>query len=278
MSGALVATLEADKFLAMCRELGRLSGKDFEHVLRAQIAPLLEVCVRYTYAAKGKAIKEGVRFKNSRIEAEGRGVLSVNYRTDAGRAWLIDESTWENRMDGWHKKGKPDGKPPRRFGTKTAHHMNGDRRWGQARWNRYQQLASELARRQIKASQAAKSRGLAKGSWYQIAADAGVANQMRVPQFVKNTTTFIGKPAPDMGSSSSYGTGSRFVIELVNANRVLVNGPSPRFKGDRRKLDGHDIAARALKTRVSAFNRDVKNGVFDDIATRATRYPGIFVA
>jgi hypothetical protein len=275
-------SFDASGFLGMCAGLAQFSGKEMEPILVDQIGQLMGVCIRYTHGATRESIAQGVRFKNSRYDIPGGPKVSLGIRK--GNDWFLESSTWEKSS--WQRTSKTTGgtnasgssKPPKMFGRNTAHLMNGNRRWSDERWARFQMIKSMMAEIEQKPAEAAKSRGLSKLTWQQIADAIGAGDKTKAPGYVRNAKTFKGKQVPEIGTAQAYIEAAAFYIEIRNESEILTKGPSPRFKGPRQALDGFQILQKAMDTRVSAYEHDLTRGTFKNLATSAQRYPGIFTS
>ncbi len=260
--------IDASRFFKMCSDLSRISGRDFEHVVVDQVGQLMGVCIRYTYSSKAGTLKTRVEFQNRSATADNEGRLkSRYYRTKGGAEWLSERNDSDER---------------------TSYLMNGgERRWNASRWARYQVLKQILADKQIDPSSAVQSRGSVKRTWYDIAAALGqeAANRTNAPSYVTGARTFHGKEHPQISKAERLIEAAAFFVEITNESRILTGSRSLRLNGgrdDRSRmkisggLDGFAILQRAINTRANAFRTETRNGVFEDIETRAKRYPGIF--
>ncbi|HWL53865.1 MAG TPA: hypothetical protein VNQ90_15605 [Chthoniobacteraceae bacterium] len=147
-----------------------------------------------------------------------------------------------------------------------------------AQWAKVLQLRAILEARHVEPNVAEGSRGLSAQSWYQIAQELGslCEERAKAPGYIKKAKSFMGKQPSRVGRGRKLNEGSSLVIEIRNSSSRLVKGPSPGFKGDKSALMGRKILAWAMRIRVSAFIRELRAGVFEDLEVRAKRYPGIF--
>ena len=276
-------TIDTSGFVAMTQGLAKLSGKSFEDALAPQVGRLMQTCIDYTHAANKQSIMTSVIYKNSRFKDDGVSV-SQNYKPGkGGRIWMIEESTWGKSS--WQRKNATTGKTnasgsthaPKYFGTKTAHLMNGNRRWSNERWARYQAIVALMATRQIKYEDALRSQGLAKKSWYDIAVVLGVDAFCKTTNYVKSAGTFRGGPAPQMSSGSKVTEGDSLYYELINFSKTLTAGIGSSVKKGGGSLDGAEILQRAMNARAAAFEHDLQYATSGKIVNWASRYPGIFI-
>lgn len=266
-------------FESMVANLTQISGKEYEPVLRDQVGQLMGVCIRYTHSANVESITKSVKWlANHRADVEGGPKLTIGKN---GKHWLLDSSTWDSQN--WSRSKKATGSKQlkgKNVHGMTFHQMNRtDRHWSAGRWARYQSMLARIGDSKLEKemlAKAAKSRGLTKDTWQQIANDAGTGDRTQAPGYVRNAGTFRGAPAPKIGSATTTTNENGCFIDIANASRLLVKGPSGHFRGSRDSLGGFLILQRAISTRATAFQHELENGVFNDIEGRTKRYPGIF--
>lgn len=253
--------LDTHGFTAFLEDLARLSGKDFEHVCMDQTAAILRICMRRTRAAKVSTIVKKVSAKNNHVVFEDGQAVSVWKKADHAEMFL-DTSNW--RDPGPNSRAQAI--PPRLINGKSWHEMNGSRRWSNQRWGRYQFYLAEAKRRRVDLAAAKASRGVSKASWLQIAEEAGLDLGDAVPAYVRSARPSNGKVYRN-GFAKKTLEAAAFVIEISNDHPIVVG-----------KLNGAQILQGAIDTRMKAFGHEMRTGVFDDIAARAKRYPGLFTA
>lgn len=253
--------LDTHGFTKFVEDLARITGRTFEHVLVDQTRVILQTCLRRTRAAKVGTIVKKVSRAASHIEFEDGHVLSHWKGVDA---WMfLDESNYKPPGP----KAKKKGTAPKLIKGKSWHEVEGgtgERRWSRARWARYQAYESAAKLRKIDLAAAKASRGVTKASWLQIAADLGIG--LDAPAYVKSARPQNGKTYKN-GLARKVLESAACYIEIANDHPILVN-----------KLDGAKTLQIAIDSRRKAFAIELEKGVFDDIATRAKRYPGLYVS
>lgn len=245
--------IDAGPWLGMVRELGKLSGRDFDDVLVPQVGALLKACITRTPARRIGEIIRRASDGGSHIQFADGTVVATWKREPGSPEMFLDDSNWNGR-----------GKAPRLINGKSWHDMT-KRHWSDQRWGKFQAYdaqATVLWKKKIEAKVAA--RGLAKKTWFQIAQDLGLEMSL-APAYVRNAKSPDGKPHIE-GFARRLLEAAASIIEIENANPLVV-----------RKLNGAAILEGAMLDRQKAFARDLDLGVFDDVKRRAQRYPGIFV-
>lgn len=266
-----VAEIDLRQFNAVVRDLSRISGADFKVVLRQQVARVLEICVKRSPGIKGpaKAAREKVRL---RVEKPARYIGRAGTLVSRGRAPRQMHEPVLQTLTGT------------RGGTAGAQYLVQRDRAGKPFWLRFQGGASIaaspisqgnrdlfgalygqhlalLAQLQGKADDAVAAMGSLRKSWLQIAEKLGL--DLRIPKgsFVRKART-----GHDDGARSRWEQdGAQFFADCVNTNSLLI-----------RRYNAAAIVQGALQTRAKAFAIEMEKGVFDNVKTRASRYPGIF--
>jgi hypothetical protein len=250
----LNVTVDTTGFAGMIRDLSRLSGSDFDHVLREQTIAVLQRAASWTPIAKVSNLEKAASRAGNSVrrlyEKSGRKIANT-----PKRKWFFKGDKWYI-MEG---KGEWEG-------GRTA--QNGGR-WSNSRYAEYLSLeqdqektAKSMERDRLRGLKAA--RGLTRRSWVDIANDLGFG--------LKVSPTSVSSARPSDGSMHKNGyaivkkTAKSLIIEIANTYPALVF-----------RLDGNAILQRAIKARITAFNMDLKKNVFNNIELRAKRYPGIFV-
>lgn len=261
-------TVDTTGFSRMCRELQKLSGKPYPEVVRQQVAATLSVAIKYTPSiAIQKAILGAQNKVRKKYNTYARGHAGGKDQYIGGRVFEsakgINPRISNSNGRFWWKE--ENGK---------FYHMGGageKRRWSNARWAAYQR---EEAERKLDLEEALKdvaagvrrSRGLGKQSWMEGARDLGIESMLRsVPAYVAKALPANNRQYKN-GSGTDESSGSVTLLTILNTSPIMAS----RSQGER-------ILSRAIQTRLKAFETEVSKGVFDDIKTRAQRYPGLFV-
>ena len=249
-------------FTSMLRDLEKLSGRDFFDILINQVGALIKVCIRLTpvrsIADLARRVSRGASF----VEFADGTIISV-FKKAGGDVMFLDPSNWEQSKN-------PAQAAPQIIGGKSWHNMTSPgRRWNPHRWASFTTkdgLRPYLLEKRLAVLKA--GRGLAAKSWWQMAEDLGLdpglaAAYIRNAQAIGPTGGI--RPFKE-GFAAKIVEQAAAIVELTNTN-PLVTG----------KLGGARIMQNALATRELAFIHELEHGVFEDLQTRAARYPGIFV-
>lgn len=106
------------------------------------------------------------------------------------------------------------------------------------------------------------ARGLAKKSWVQLGAHLG--QTLLAPEYVYRANP-PGRSLPDNGAVRETAIGPAYGLTLINTSPIV------RFAGGERAL------RLAMLGRIGYFRRNLENRAFATAASRAQKYPGIFV-
>jgi len=264
-------------FSAMARELSRLSGKEFSHVLRLEAAYCIKRAALQSKVASKASIRRTVQERDSSriirtsdgrvligraakraiVHSGGQGtgeVISYNMNQATGRVWYIDST-----QEGEPKYMVFDAGPSR------GHHLP------DAVWARYEALAAEFpgAVKALLADITAR-RGIERLSWLQIAdamrVDLGaVAPAGSLQQDVARAANYRGRTFQN-GSAREQTSPTTFTIAVENAS------PVAQKRAGQTRLDS------AVASRLRGFEIAMSKGLLDDLQRRARRWPGIFVA
>jgi hypothetical protein len=263
-----IQEVDLRQFNAIVRDLARISGRDFADALKSQVGAVLKAAIRLTGAANRATIKARMSAGGSFIRFND-GTVIARWKKSAHALMFLENSNFSAASN-------PKTRVPLNRGGKTWHQMNDPRRrWSAERWGRYQaaeaQAQSEFSARakgrktDLKAALAA--RGLAKQSWLQIGHSLGLATStLGAPGFAERAVPSNGRRYRN-GTSRQENTSEAVTITIRNDNNLITHFTKPT---------GESILERAVQMRVTAFRSDMERGVFDDVKTRAARYPGVF--
>lgn len=250
---------------AFIRDLSRMSGKDFLPVVVAVCGQILDLCIaRSPKPYKGRAKSEIQKSVRDRVQKPGRyigeGGTLVDPITKRAPRQMEDTPVLQTLTGSrGGERGREWYVGRNRAGTKIF--------LPQERMitNRYRQLSGlKYATNQglEPAAQAAVAAiGAVKASWLQIAAQIN-APLKKYPGWLKQ----VRSPYDDGKQSHITIDSAAAFVDLVNTNGMLI-----------RRYDGGAILQGAVDTRLKAYGFELRTGVFNDIAMRAKRYPGIFI-
>lgn len=124
-------------------------------------------------------------------------------------------------------------------------------------WNQIQRQRKERLQTRLNA------RGLSKQSWLHVASALG--KTIPVPAYVANAN-YKSQQYPVDGDKREEGASSNFSLTIINSSPIV------------QKAGGQAALLAAMRGRASYFQRNLAHGVFNSIATRAKKYPGIFTS
>lgn len=260
----MITEVDVSGFTAMCGDLAKMSGKDFEPVVLLSVGQLLSACIRRTPTRKEGQIIKRVAARSRYMEFSD-GTKIAQWKKADNALMFLEPSNFDPKRNAKTSA-------PRLEHGMSWHVMNDpERHWSDPRWSRFaaayalaqEEMSPAAVRRKIKA--AMEARGLAKKSWWQIGEMLG-SDPRIAPAFVRNAKSPDGQPHLE-GTARKVLESAALFIEIANANPLVVG-----------KLNGEAILSGALRDRQKAFDIDCEKAVFDDIERRAKRYPGIFTA
>lgn len=243
--------VENKKFKEFCQQLAKMSGKSFEQVVKTQAGSILKRAMSKTKAANLSELK-------AKLEARELAKMERGYFPNRdGTAIILGTKTKMKFWKDWSDK----------TGKLTLYAVaDKDRRWGDRRWYRYQSANSRIAMKLKKISQKILgARGFSKQTWLNIAKAYGVDYILNAPAYVKKAKSTARKIYKNTEATEHFTQRDAYV----------------QFKQMYRNLTENGFAAivlkAAIRARIRAFMKDVKDGVFADAKKRASRYPGIFI-
>jgi hypothetical protein len=251
----VIEQVDTSGLRAMCEGLAERSGASYEKALISEVGKILKICMQRTPTRTAAAITKRVSRSNNYIEFGSGQIVSFWKKADA--VMFLDDSTWNQTRT----IGK---RAPRMKNGKSWHQMDGGanpRRWSMQRWARWKTFEALAKEKKRDPKKAVKARGLAKQTWHVIAQDLGI--DIGAPKYVRDAQSPTGKTFRE-GQARKLIEAAAFYIEVTNSNPIMG------------KLNGRAIMERAMAQRLRAFEFELQKGVFDDVAMRAKRYPGIF--
>lgn len=256
-------TVDTTGFTAACAHIAKLSKASMRDVIAFQCGKILEICVKRSPGKapnpeRKKAIRLRIQKPTRYISAIGTIVPKNGNvpRDEVNRPLLQTLTGTKGGTEGgqwWiYRAKRKDGRPiiinPMRKRPRDYDRFESAR----------QALAGQLA---PKSKDAIAAIGSLKKSWLQIADRLGVS--IKVMGFVRKART----PFDDGQFTTFVEKEGAVYAEMVNTNGMLIQ-----------KFSGASILQGAINQRLSAFRHEVRTGVFDDLVTRAQRYPGLFVS
>jgi len=247
--GDVFIRLDTTGFAKVCEDLAKISGKSFKEVVRVQTGLVLRAMMKYTPPASKKKIA---------ARAQKVSNLERGYLKNGDGSWLVNS---EKQHPGrkWLRKISE------KTGKMTAYIDDPKRRWSDKTWNQYQEAKarwiSKLAGFERKILGA---RGYAKKTWLKIAEDLGLGSIVKAPGYVKKAQANT-RRTYDNGEGSQKEAGDIFFTLLVNRYRWFG---MIKFRKKFQKV---------IDYRRKAFEIEMEHGLFEDMANRAKRYPGLFV-
>lgn len=237
----------------MASELATMGAVPYESVILSETGHVLERTIDLTKGATAAGITASVNSKFNNFGDGRYGTANtrnvdprISIAPTAGHKWWVSRDA---------------------NGKRTFYIMNGGRRWSKARWAAYQneELQRQMQLRQF-LPKAKGARGLAKRSWLQIAQDLGIPLEA-IAAYVRGARPSSGKEYTN-GSGKEFRGTDTFFIEIANNYPALADG----------RLPGHSILQRAINGRLAFFAKNLEKGVFENLAARAQKYPGVFVS
>lgn len=140
------------------------------------------------------------------------------------------------------------------FGGK-AHFL--ENRWPSSVWAEIVRLRKEHLQTKLGA------RGMAKQTWFNLATKLG--GTIAAPSYVQQAN-YKGQQYAENVSQVSAGNGTEFAITVKNTSPL----------GEGAKMENAMLSA--MSGRTSYFNRNMEHRAFQSLATRAAKYPGIFIS
>lgn len=256
------SSIDVDGFVAMCHELYRVSPKKLVPIMLDQAGTVLDLCIQRSppSSTKKKSVEEAKHSARLRIEKPARYMASHGTLVSNRRAPRTYSEPYLQTLTGTRggQKGREwyvtrrNGKP---------FYIPQEKLRGVAYWTKAAKAFMLFEQLEPKVQRAWGSIGAMKKSWVQIADRIGATLRKN-----KGFVASVRSGFDDGGMSFIDVKDEEGFIEMVNTNMLLIA-----------KYDGARILQGAFDTREAAFVKEMQKGVFDDMAYRAKRYPGIFV-
>lgn len=271
----VTGTIRTAGFRAMCGELARMSGKEYRDVLAIQAASAMKRAAKTSKIASKSKIERQVEERMRGGWQTSLGEWSVNRDTAVGRTWFWDKDRGVDRGIRAHGPLLPGRKRQivQHGGFYLVYDTGGSRghHVPDAIWGDYLQ-SRELLKAQIKErkKELVRRRGMERLSWLQIGDALGVPlasvapNNFALQENIARGATVRGRTFAN-GTAFESTAGLRFQITVENRSPVAL------------KRNGEARLQKSVDAGVKAFEIAMRKGVFDNLAERAKRYPGIFV-
>lgn len=240
------------------RDLARVCGRTHEDILPLVCGRVLSTCVKYTKKASPKKSADKARaFTEKDHNTFGGGNPQSRGARDATPYISITRNgVW------WVDRGAT--------GARTFYKMDDPRmRWGDARHSAYraqetQRVQSLKTRVKTAVKEARESAGLSAKAWADVGALLGVEVKVS-PGYVKKAKPSTGRTYPNAIARKGTQGGTHY-IDIGTSMPVLVE-----------HIDGAGILTRAIGATKTAFDGDLRRGVFRDAQQLARRWPGFSV-
>lgn len=235
-----------NRFHAAVRDLMKISGKDFESVMKQEMGAVLSGAVRNTKKASAQKIK-------ANHAAQPGAQYRIDYPGPISRTGKTYSDAQVARLSRRAQDRRAAGKNGRLvyyFGG-----SNNPKRYPDPTWSKIQDFRNKAEQRKLKA------RGLTASMWVRIGERLGIP--IKAPGYVVNAETKKGNMA-QMVSAYSRGAGNKYELGFVNS---LTK---------QNKWTRAGIAFRsALNKRANFFGQAVKLAAGSKIQNVLARYPGL---
>jgi hypothetical protein len=233
------------RFSQAVQQLGRMSGKNFEAVIRHELGAILTSAVRGTKKATVKGIRENARKRPGMVldndDYQGPQTYTGKQYTEAERQRLIQRAN-ERRTRKPMIYYLPGSKQPKRYPQWV---------WQQIQQKRERQLRERLG-----------ARGLAAKMWLHISDQLRL--NVQAPAYIRNAKNAKRGDLKEMVSTTQGGSGPEYQVGFVNA--LTKTNPHARA----------GLAFRtALNARANYFKKSVELAAKGVIASVFDRYPNL---
>ena len=269
--------VDTTKFREYVRELAKSADATrLSSTVKSEAASVMKVVAGWTRPAKKGDVRAQMYQRTISPYRETDTIFSVNKKRNIGRAWFSD------------RKGR--GRGGRAWFLVGQYAVNGNRIGKQFAPSRllmpadafaksvtFRKAAEANANARVKAALA--SIGLEQQSWLQIIQALGYTPQHPPSRAgvkaASLTARTRGGRSITTGTSTSTGSGTRFVATTANTLTIAAKAKANGRRGDAAK-SGEAKVAGAIRVRQKAYEQAVKRGVLSDAKDRAARFPGSF--
>jgi hypothetical protein len=237
----------AQRFHTALRELQRISGKDFETVMKAELGAMLTSAVRNTKKATAKSItnnhekQPGARYDFNYAGPESRSGKQYS-AADIARAKL---------RAGQRRSAGKNGKLVYYFSKSNKPKAYPSWLWRQIQQARAKRLPQKL-----------KARGLAASMFVKIGEGLGI--DVKAPAYLKNAAHHKKGEMREFIQVMSKGSGNSYEVGFVNSLTHINNWAKAGL-----------AFRQALNARANFFSRAVKLAASGKIKKTLDRYPGL---
>jgi len=237
----------AQRFHAAMRDIRRISGKDFETVIKSELGAMLKSAVRGTKKATDKSI-----FNNWQKQPGSQ--YSFNYsgpETRTGKTYSEAETARLQQRAAQRRASGKNGRLVYYFSGSKQTKLYPNSLWGQIQ---EQRRASLMNRR--------KARGLAASMFVKIGDKLGIP--VDAPGYVRSAAHHKKGPMAELIDVHSKGSGDKYEVGFVN-NLTYMN----------RWAQAGTAFRKAMNARANYFSKAVKLQAAGTIKRVLDRYPGL---
>lgn len=271
----ITAAFDVSQFTAAMGQLAQISGRDFAHVVRSEMASAVRICASQARMRSQTAIAETVKTHYRGKYEAGGAILSETQGTrkpgSKGYVWFRSSAANYFRYAG--KQDLP--RMTVKHGPQAGKVLKGTAHgWRLRAWEwaavqsvrvaRDAYIRAETARRIV-------ARGLSLAGWVQITDSLGFDINAVAPKTRQIDTGLARRGIDRKGRHWSLGQSYE---EFGSATYLLTVTNDTAAEKAR---NGQDRLNSALNRRTKAFQNNLAHGVFLDVKARMARYPGMFV-
>lgn len=187
------------------------------------------------------AIDPRIEFRDIVYAVAARVVFNALYRTRAAKAAAIRRTFRDKEYTTFNGK---------RYRLANRYP---DALWGRLEQFRADRLAVKLA-----------ARGLSKKSWLHLAGELGTRSAASVPGYV-SAANYRGNDHPENAATRIAGTGTDFALTILNSSPIV------------QAAGGRSALIAAMQGEVGYFRQNMAHEFYKTAASRAAKYPGIFL-
>jgi hypothetical protein len=243
-----------DAFSAACRDLMKITGQQFETVLRHEVGKVLEITIDRTKKATPQKVMRN--FFNQKMTSQ-----DIAYGGPETRSNNPNVRERLMRQAGQRRGKSTNGKlkyalPPfvggKHEGGGAGRHKHPSWLWDELRQRRAKSLKDKISRA-----------GVSAKHWLEIANILGIP--VKAPSRVRNAQNK--KPFAVKASTNGTLRGMNFVIQGQNFGRISVN-----------EAGGDKALRSAIRSRVTFFKSALKKDAKSKVNIIARRYPDLMKA